>query len=237
ARRLLFTEAVDHLAGLAQARGQTGEVAVTGHQAETVEGTGVQQIHGVDDHGAVGRVLAAGVGELLDRLQRVLQQAGLPFPQSRRGPVAVDALDAGDTETGHLRQQTLDDRRIGVVRVDQNRQAVALAVAIHRLPPFRYPASDTSPYPRRWKCLAGCRAQSAHGQGSCRLPAAKVARAETGPAAEGAGEAARILEPELVGNPRQRTGWIGHQAQGGVATYLIQQAFVAGAMLTEQAAQ
>src|SRR5690606_39704667 len=69
-------------------------------------------------------------------------------------------------------------------------------------------------------------AQSAHGQGSCRLPAAKVARAETGPAAEGAGEAARILEPELVGNPRQRTGRVGHQAQGGVATYLIQQAFV-----------
>src|SRR5690554_2359200 len=104
-------------------------------------------------------------------------------------------------------------------------------------PPFRYPVSDTSPYPRRWKCLAGCRAQSAHGQGSCRLPTAKVARAETGPAAEGAGEAARILEPELVGNPRQRTGRVGHQAQGGVATYLIQQAFVAGAMLTEQAAQ
>src|SRR5690606_13973625 len=45
-------------------------------------------------------------------------------------------LDAGDTETGHLRQKTLDDRRIGVVRVDHNRQAITLAVAIHRLHPL-----------------------------------------------------------------------------------------------------
>ncbi len=45
---------------------QAREVAVAGDQAEAVETVGVEQVHGVDDHGAVGGVLAYGVVELLD---------------------------------------------------------------------------------------------------------------------------------------------------------------------------
>ena len=66
--RLPLAESVDGQAGLTDTRGQPGEVAVAGHDAEPVEPPRVQQVHRVDDHRGVGGVLAPGVGELLDRL-------------------------------------------------------------------------------------------------------------------------------------------------------------------------
>src|SRR5690348_3151461 len=58
ARRLALAEAVDRHALLADPRGKPREVAVARDDAEAVEAAGVEQVHGVDDHRAVGRVLA-----------------------------------------------------------------------------------------------------------------------------------------------------------------------------------
>src|SRR6185312_1409090 len=75
------------------ARGEPGEVAVAGDDAEAVEAPGVEQVHCVDDHRRVGGVLAHGIAELLDRLDRVAQQHLFPAVEVGLGPVAVDALD------------------------------------------------------------------------------------------------------------------------------------------------
>ena len=75
-------EAVDGLAGLAQPGRQPGEVAVAGHDREAVDVAGVEQVHRVDDQRGVGGVLAGGVGELLDRLDRVAVQLVLPAGQA-----------------------------------------------------------------------------------------------------------------------------------------------------------
>ena len=83
---------------------------------------GVQQVHRVDDHRAVGRVLAGGVGELLDGWIECSSSVGLPPAELRRGPVAVDALDAGDAERRDLGEQPGDDDRVRVVGVDQHRE-------------------------------------------------------------------------------------------------------------------
>ncbi|MNZ89696.1 hypothetical protein D3C78_1086310 [compost metagenome] len=123
---LLLAEAVDGQPFLAQARGQAGEVAVAGDQAEAVETAGVEQVHGVDDQRAVGGVLAAGVGELLHRLDRVVQQHLLPLAEVRLGPVAVDALDAGDAVLGDFLEEAFDDGRWCVVGVDQHGEVLLL---------------------------------------------------------------------------------------------------------------
>jgi len=70
----------------------------------------------------------------------MLQQDGLPSAQAGGGPVAVDALDAGDAVLSDFRQQTFGDGSLGVVGVDQDRQhRLAVFVCIHRvfLRPFR----------------------------------------------------------------------------------------------------
>ena len=72
-RGLLLAHADDGQAAFADARGQAGEVAVRRHDAEPVHLTGVEDIHGVDDHGVVGCVLAFGIAELLDGRDGVVQ--------------------------------------------------------------------------------------------------------------------------------------------------------------------
>ncbi|UGA39944.1 hypothetical protein JOS77_11470 [Chromobacterium haemolyticum] len=71
---------------------------------------------------SVGGILALGVGELLNRRNRVLVQHFLPALQLAGGPVAVSALDHGGAVLGHLGQQLGDQRRLRVVRIDQYRQ-------------------------------------------------------------------------------------------------------------------
>jgi hypothetical protein len=70
---------------------QRREVGVARHDAEAVDQAGVKQVHRVDDHGAVGGVLAADDAELLERPDRVIEQVRLPAGHVGRGPVAVDA--------------------------------------------------------------------------------------------------------------------------------------------------
>ena len=78
-----------------QPRRQPREVAVARDDHEALQVPRVEQVHRVDDQRGVGGVLAAGVGELLHRLDRVAQQLLLPAGEVRRGPVAVGALDVG----------------------------------------------------------------------------------------------------------------------------------------------
>src|SRR5690606_29489752 len=121
-RGLTLAEAVDGEPLLADARGQAGEVAVAGDDAEAVEVAAVHQVHRVDDQRAVRGVLAGGVVELLDRGDRVGQQPVLPAAEVPRGPVAVGAAHAGVAVLGDLRQQRRQVLRVAVVGVDQDRE-------------------------------------------------------------------------------------------------------------------
>ena len=105
---------------------ETGKITVARDDAETIEARGVEQIHGVDDHCAIRGVLSSRVGELLDRLDRVLQQAVFPAAEVRFGPVAIDTADAGHAIFCHLGQKPGDNLRRGVVAVDQGSERCAL---------------------------------------------------------------------------------------------------------------
>jgi hypothetical protein len=50
----------------------------------------MQQVHGIDDQGAVGSILAGGVTELLLRVQSMSLKGFLPPGHLRLCPVAVD---------------------------------------------------------------------------------------------------------------------------------------------------
>ena len=122
--RLLLAHADDGEAAFADATGQPREVAVARHDAEALHRARVQDVHGVDDHGRVGGVLALRVAELLDGRDGVFQQRVLPFGMERERPVAVDAL-VGDGAV--LRQLVGDGLYIlgrHVVGVDQERKAL-----------------------------------------------------------------------------------------------------------------
>ena len=81
--RVAAPEPVDGHPRLPQPRRQPREVAVAGDDDEALEVARVEQVHRVDDQRGVGGVLAAGVGELLDRLDRVAQQLVLPADEVR----------------------------------------------------------------------------------------------------------------------------------------------------------
>src|SRR5690606_9721022 len=69
---------------------------------------------------AVGGVLARGVGELLDRLDGMVEQHLLPAAKVGFGPVAIDAPDAGHAVFGYFLEQSFDNGRRRVVGVDEN---------------------------------------------------------------------------------------------------------------------
>src|SRR5690606_21518819 len=98
--------------------------AVGGDDAEAVDQAAVQQVHRVDDQRRVGGVLAGGVGELLDRLDRQALQVLLPAPQVGRGPVAVCTLDRGGAVARNLGEEFGCDRCLRVVGIDQDRELV-----------------------------------------------------------------------------------------------------------------
>ena len=133
---------------LADARGEAGEVAVRGDEAEAVEAAGVQQVHRVDDQRDVGRVLAGGVGELLLRQDGVPGQHLLPAGLLALGEVAVDAAQARLADLGHLLEEAVGDLGRGVVGVDQDGELAA-----------RRPRPSAQPLraARRWRSRPGVR--------------------------------------------------------------------------------
>ena len=68
ARCLALPKTIDGDALLTDAGSEASKVTVARDDAEAGEAAGIEQVHGVDDHRAIGRVLAGGVSELLDRL-------------------------------------------------------------------------------------------------------------------------------------------------------------------------
>lgn len=90
--RLLFTHADNVHSTFPEAHRQPREVTVRRGKAESIEVSGIEQVHRVDDHGGIGRVLSGGVTVLLDGLDRMPQQYVLPLAVLGGGPVPVDAL-------------------------------------------------------------------------------------------------------------------------------------------------
>ncbi len=103
-RSLALSKPVDVEPGLADPHGKPGKVAVAGYQAEAVKMMGVQQIHGVDNHGGVCGILALRIGKLLDRLDGLLEELILPPVQVGAGPVAISPLYAYGSISGNFRE-------------------------------------------------------------------------------------------------------------------------------------
>ena len=127
--RLALAEAEDHLAVLAQPHRYPREVGIARDDAEAVEVLGVQEVHRVDNHRAVGGVLSGSVRELLDGLYGELEELVLPAAQVSARPIPVDALDARYAIFGDLGKEALQDGGLGVVSVDEHRELELLLVA------------------------------------------------------------------------------------------------------------
>lgn len=124
ARRLPLAKAVDGEPLFANAHSEASKVAVARDKAEAVKATSIQQVHSVDDHGTVGGVLASGVGELLNRLDRVLKEALLPGPKVRLCPVAINPSDACRAVLGNLGQDACDHLGGNVVAIDEQSKPI-----------------------------------------------------------------------------------------------------------------
>ncbi|MNT06195.1 hypothetical protein D3C72_1408490 [compost metagenome] len=123
-RGLLFAEAINLHAIGQQAHHHRGEVGIAGHDREAIEVARVQQIHRIDHHRHVRRVLALAVGELLDRPDRVFVQHRLPPFQPRALPVAIGTAHVGHTIASDLGQDFVDLRGRCIVGVDQQGDAL-----------------------------------------------------------------------------------------------------------------
>ena len=62
---LAFAHADDQLAGFAQAGGKAGKVRIGRNDAKAIHIARIQQIHGVNDHGAVGCIFAGWLSDIL----------------------------------------------------------------------------------------------------------------------------------------------------------------------------
>ena len=82
-RRFPLPEPVHVQSLLADAGCKPGEIAVGRDEAEPVKSPAVQEIHGIDHQGDVGRVLACRIGELLLGDDGVLRQDIGPRLQAR----------------------------------------------------------------------------------------------------------------------------------------------------------
>ena len=141
-RGLLLAHADDGEAALAQAHSQAGEVGVGGDDAESFHRIGVEDIHGVDDHGRVCGVLTLGVAELLNRRDGILQQHLLPLNMAGQRPVAIDALVGDGAVFRQLIEDGLQVLCGDVVRVDEQRETLLGRLLIHDGPYCRRMPAD-----------------------------------------------------------------------------------------------
>ncbi len=82
---------------------------------------GIQHIHGVDNHGRVRRILAVGIGTLLDRLDGLFKELTLPPIQASVGPVAVGPLYVDNTMvSSDIREQGTSPGVVCIVRIDED---------------------------------------------------------------------------------------------------------------------
>jgi hypothetical protein len=105
---------------LADATGEAGEVAVGRDNAEAVEPSAVQKVHGVDHEGNVRPVLASRVGELLLGDNGVFGQNVGPWLQAWTREITIDSADTGLSDLGDLLKETTGDTWGGIVGIDQD---------------------------------------------------------------------------------------------------------------------
>lgn len=123
--RFLFANSHHKDARLADAGGKPRVIAVARNEAEAIHHAGVQDVHRVDDHGAVCRILANGVTELLDWLEGVEIKCVLPRVHAVGRPVPVNTADSHLAVTTGLHKHLGKQTRLGIVAVDQHRNLVA----------------------------------------------------------------------------------------------------------------
>lgn len=115
---------------------KAGKVAVARYDAKAVESFGIEKVHGVYDHCAVGGILPAGITKLLDRYDRMLEEHLLPASQIGACPVAIDSFYAGDAVFGHLGQKAFHDGALRIIGINEYRQfllALFFNICLHEL--------------------------------------------------------------------------------------------------------
>ena len=126
--RFLFADAHHEDARLADAGCQPRVIRIGGNEAESIHDFGVHDVHRVDDHRAVGGVLADGVAELLDRLESVEVQRVFPRIHAVRRPVAVDAADGDLSVTTRLHEHLREQGGLRVIAVYEDGDLIAECV-------------------------------------------------------------------------------------------------------------
>lgn len=92
----------------------------------------IEQVHGIDDHRTAGSFLGRGIGKLLNRLERMLQQAFLPAIEIGSDPIAIDTLDARRAVVGDFSEQAGNDPRRGVSPSIRSASVEMVSFAISR---------------------------------------------------------------------------------------------------------
>lgn len=119
-RRLLFTKAEDSKSLFTQSHCEASEIAVAGNQTEAIEFTRVEQVHRINDEGAVRSVLPSRIRKLLNRFDCVPLQHFLPRGTRRSGKVSVYPLYGCLTKSCDFRKQSLNDGSLCVVSVNED---------------------------------------------------------------------------------------------------------------------
>ncbi|SOY52707.1 hypothetical protein CBM2592_A280128 [Cupriavidus taiwanensis] len=116
-RSFLLAEAKNHEPFFPNACCQTCKIAVAGHQAKTIEPSGIQQVHSIDDEGAICRILPGGIGELLHRFDGVFVEHLLPGGATRRGEVTINSLHGSLAKSRDFGKNSLNNGRLGIVGI------------------------------------------------------------------------------------------------------------------------
>ena len=134
----LFLAHPDHVfARLPKADGKSCKVGIGAHEHESVAVSGIEDIHGVDDHGGIRGILSGGIPVLLHRGNGVFQQRLLPAADVGAGPVAVDSLQGWRSVNGDLLNGRLQTVPGNVVRVDQHGETQIILIRQSNTPLFR----------------------------------------------------------------------------------------------------
>lgn len=130
---LALAEAEDHESLFSKSHGKAGTVAGVRDQTESVEVSGVEQVHRINGERAVCRVLPSRIGELLNGLNRILLEDFLPCRICLRGEISENALDRGFTESSNFSEQPFDHGCLCIVCIDEYGQSQRLVVGFEPL--------------------------------------------------------------------------------------------------------
>ena len=107
-RRLLLSHTQDQHSGFPEPCCQTGEIAVRRNNTISIHISGIQNIHGINDHRRIGCVFSGGIAVLLDRNDGILQKNLFPGGKPCTGPVSIDPFVGGYADVCHFIHDDLD---------------------------------------------------------------------------------------------------------------------------------